>query len=140
MNIIDFSKAFYHLENLKSSVERAKNNVNAEDISIEFLYNCMKERIENEKDLKERYESFVSSFFSNKDRYIKIKGERTFYVFKDKNSLLKFLNKNNEDNVQVIESIPVFYTDKKKVLVPENEVNVLRKPYIYLGRFFVFIK
>jgi hypothetical protein len=139
-NMIDFSKAIYHLENLKISVKRAESKINSEDISIKFLYDCMNEKIEDMKDMRERYESFVSSFFSNIDKMYKIETtNKTFYIFKRKKDMINYMNKYNDKSFTLIENIAVFYTDQRKVFVPEKEENVLQKPYIFLGKFPVLI-
>jgi hypothetical protein len=138
--MIDYSKALYHLENLDIDVLRAETGINSKDISIKFLYDCIKEKIKTMKDMKERYESFISSFFTNTDRVYKVKTEnRTFYIFKDKSDMIKFINKNKEGIFREIRNMAVFYTDKGKVFIPEREENVLHKPYIFMGRFPVLI-
>jgi hypothetical protein len=139
-NMIDYSKAVYHLENLKISVKRAESEINSEDISIKFLYDCMNEKIEDMKDMRERYESFVSSFFSNTDNMYKIETEnKTFLIFKQKIDMIKYMNKYNDKSFTLIENIAVFYTDRRKVIVPEKEERILNKQYLFLGRFNVLI-
>jgi len=138
MNLIDYSKALFHLKNLESTIERAKNEVNLEDISVEFLFNCMTEKIQKEKELKSLHENIKSSFFQAPDYCYKLKSIN-FIAFQNKEDLLKYINKYKIKDFNIIENISAFKTDKNKLLVPENEINIIKKQYIYLGKVFILI-
>jgi alpha-acetolactate decarboxylase len=135
MTLIDYSKALYHLKNLEASVLRANNNINTEDLSIQFIYNCMKEKVLKCKHEKE-YRSIIDSYFDNEEKVYKINTkERFFYVFKNKEAYLK----TNLKEGTLKESFPVFITEEKRLFLPANEIDALRKPYIYAGRYPVLI-
>jgi len=140
MSLIDYSKALFHLENLKNTVERAEFNINSEDISIKFLFNCMEEKIKKEYKLSKEYNDIVSYYFDNKYHMREIKSNMNFSIFKTKEDLIKFVNNNQIDQFNYIDNMPVFLTDKNRLFIPENEINALEKPYIYLGRYMVLIK
>ena len=123
MNFIDYSKAHFHLANLKDTVERAKQEVNSEDISVEFLYNCMSEKIEKEEKHKKTLEALQTLLFKNGDYTIDTE-ERTFIIRKKK------------EGEKVL---PVFLTDKNNILIPIDVTKVIRKPYVFLGFFEVNI-
>jgi len=137
MNIIDYSKALYHLDKLKDSVDRARNNINPEDISIKFLYDCMVERIENEPEKRIRYKNIIDTVFEN--NYVKFKTDnKLFYVLKNK-ELSERIKGGSEEYFTEIDNVAVFYTNNGNVYVPENEIDAIQKPYMFLGRYTILI-
>jgi len=138
MNLIDYSKALFHLKNLESTIERAKNEVNLEDISVEFLFNCMTEKIQKEKELKSLHEDILSSFFQAPDYCYKLESIN-FIAFQKEKDLLKYIDKYKIKDFNIIQNISAFKTDKNKLLIPENEAEILKKQYIYLGPVFILI-
>jgi len=127
-NIIDYSKALYHLDNLKDTIKRAKDTVNSEDKSVEFLFNCMKEKVGNLKDLEKQYKNLIEFLFE--DNKIIVENEKhKFTVFKD-----------SSEKENLCKSMAIFLTDKNKVFIPENEIEALDKKYVFLGRYNVLIE
>ena len=110
-NIVDYSKAIYHLENLEGYVRRAKEPVNTEDISVEFLFNCMKEKIDSMEDMENKYRELINSYFEY--GYYKIEGEKRFHIFNNRKQLEIFLKEKSIPYSFVIENIGIFLTSER---------------------------
>ena len=132
MTLLDYSKAKYNMAVLENAVKRAKYSINAEDMSIRFLYNCMNEKLETEKELEIEYSQLVESIFSKVQT---VKNEnRKFLIFKDRECLDSYLS--NSDTytwINVAENVAIFKTENG-LFIPENECEAIDKPYLYLGR------
>jgi len=137
MDVREYSQMKYHLENLKGLEERAKNRVNLEDVSANALIQCMKKRL-NEVNLEEEYNK-VKRFAINGVE--KIETEKlNFFIFEEEIYIEEFLNEHQEYSAaNIIKDIPVFLNDENGLYVPEDELNIPDKPYVYLGRYYVLI-
>ena len=114
MTMIEYSNALFHSKKLNFECE-----------------------INVEKDIKERYENIVSSVFSNHGHFIKvIKDNEDYYVFRDKDALLKFLNKNSfmlDKDIELFKNDFFLYND---MFFLDVLVSNLAK-HMYLGSYHV---
>ena len=128
-NLIDFSKALYHLDTLKASVQRSAHNINIEDKSILFLFNCMSEKIASLSELEKEYIELKKYIFKEDSIFIHNK-RYNFIIYKNK----------QKDSISLCKDMAIFLTNKNSLFIPENEIEVLDKNYIFLGRYDVLIE
>jgi len=137
--MVEISKSIYHMDNLEESVKRSIDMINNEDISIKYLYDCMKEKLSLDID---KYNSFIKKIFNKTESvFILSNKTRSIIVFKNETNKNIYLKDNNED-IDFIKKMPIFLIpETNKLYAPENEIDtILNKNYIYLGRFYTLVK
>lgn len=136
-NIKDYSKAIFHIENLKQH-----SIFTTEDHSIQFLINCMKENLESEElsklkneftNLKFKYLPFaINKLETDKIRFI--------ITTKNKDYLIKYLESKSKDidlELCLIEKAPIFLNNKNRLFIP-LELDIT-KDYTFIGNFPIYI-